>query len=147
MDLLWILLYLDSPLPQRSELKFTKNTPYLTLTGYGVSVVRNFDKIDSVILDKIDVITALTCIMKKLSRICSRPVGNNTKIQHVSHLFMYFLLQPCLTHWGWDKRHFDISPMTFSNAFSWMKIYEFRSIFPWSLFPRDECTVFQHWFR
>ena len=36
---------------------------------------------------------------------------------------------------------------TFSNAFSWMKIYEFRLTFHWSLFPRVQLTIIQHWFR
>ena len=30
-----------------------------------------------------------------------------------------------LTHWGWDKMD-TISQTTFSNAFSWMKMYEFH---------------------
>ena len=46
-----------------------------------------------------------------------------------------------LTHWGWDKMA-AISQTTLSNAFSWMKILEFRFRFHWSLFPRV-----QHWFR
>ena len=36
---------------------------------------------------------------------------------------------------------------TFSNAFSWMKLYKFRLTFHWSLFPRVQSTIFQHWFR
>ena len=40
-----------------------------------------------------------------------------------------------LKHWGRDNMS-DISPTTFWNAFSWMKIYEFRLKFHWSLFPR-----------
>ena len=36
---------------------------------------------------------------------------------------------------------------TFSNAFSWMKMYGFRSRFHCSLFLRFELTIFQHWFR
>ena len=36
---------------------------------------------------------------------------------------------------------------TFSNAFSWMKMYQFRLRFHWSLFPRAKLTIFQHWFR
>ena len=36
---------------------------------------------------------------------------------------------------------------TFSNAFSWMKMYRFRLRFHWSLFPRGQLTVFRHWFR
>ena len=36
---------------------------------------------------------------------------------------------------------------TFSNAFSWMKIYQFPLKFHWSLFPSFKLTIFQHWFR
>ena len=38
-----------------------------------------------------------------------------------------------LTHWRRDTMA-DISQPTFSNAFSWMKIYEFSLEVPWSLF-------------
>ena len=51
-----------------------------------------------------------------------------------------------LIHWGRDNMAV-ISQTTFSNAFSWMKIYEFWLIFHWSLFPRGQLTIFQHWFR
>ena len=51
-----------------------------------------------------------------------------------------------LTHWGRDKMD-AISQTTFSNAFSWMKMHEFRWRFHWSLFLRFELTIFQHWFR
>ena len=50
------------------------------------------------------------------------------------------LLQPNLpgtselTYWGWDKMATNFL-MTFSNAFSWMKIHEFFIRFHWSLFP------------
>ena len=36
---------------------------------------------------------------------------------------------------------------TFSNAFSWMKIYEFKLRLQGSLFLRVKLTIFQHWFR
>ena len=36
---------------------------------------------------------------------------------------------------------------TFSNTFSWMKMYEFCLRFHWNLFLRFELTIFQHWFR
>ena len=39
-----------------------------------------------------------------------------------------------------------ISQTTFSNAFSWMKMYEFRWSFHISLFLRFEWTISQHWF-
>ena len=51
-----------------------------------------------------------------------------------------------LTHWGRDKMA-AVSQTTFSNAFSWMKIFEFRLKFHWSLFLRVQSTIFQHWFR
>ena len=40
-----------------------------------------------------------------------------------------------------------ISVTTFSNVFSWMKMYEFCLRFHQSLFLRFELTIFQHWFR
>ena len=50
-----------------------------------------------------------------------------------------------LTHWDWDKMA-AISQATFWSAFSWMKMYEFRLKFHWSLFPVVQLTIFQHWF-
>ena len=60
----------------------------------------------------------------------------------------YFLVDgnDWLTYWGRDKIA-TISPTTFLNALSWMKIYEFRLRFRWSLFLRLELTTFQHWLR
>ena len=51
-----------------------------------------------------------------------------------------------LTHWGRDKMA-DISQTTFSNAFSWMKMFEFLLEFHWSLFLGVQLTIFQHWFK
>ena len=36
---------------------------------------------------------------------------------------------------------------TFSNTFSWMKMYEFQLRFHWSLFLRVQLIISQHWFR
>ena len=36
---------------------------------------------------------------------------------------------------------------TFSNAFSSIKMFEFRLNFQWSMFPKVQLTIFQHWFR
>ena len=52
----------------------------------------------------------------------------------------------CLTHWGRDKMD-TLSQTTFSSAFCWMKMFEFRIKFHWSLFPRVQLTIFHHWFR
>ena len=52
----------------------------------------------------------------------------------------------CLTHWGQDKMA-AVSQTTFSNAFSLMKMVEFRLKFHWNLFLKVLWTIFQHWFR
>ena len=46
-----------------------------------------------------------------------------------------------LTHWGRDKMT-AISQTTSLNAFSWMKMYEFRLRFHWSLFLSVQLTIF-----
>ena len=51
-----------------------------------------------------------------------------------------------LTHWGRDKMD-AIFQTTFSNAFSWMKMFEYRLKFHWSLFLMVQLTISQHWFR
>ena len=51
-----------------------------------------------------------------------------------------------LTHWDRDKMA-AISQTTFSNGFSWMKMYEFRLTFHWSWFLGVQLTIFEHWFR
>ena len=51
-----------------------------------------------------------------------------------------------LLNWGRDKMD-AISQTTFSSAFSWMKMFEFRLKFHRSLFLRVQLTIFQHWFR
>ena len=51
-----------------------------------------------------------------------------------------------LTHQGWDKMA-AIFQTTVPSAFSWMKMYEFIVSFHWSLSPRAQLTIFQHWFR
>ena len=73
---------------------------------------------------------------------------------HIFHVFwtveywkLYHTLFPCkLTHWGQDKMD-AILQTTFSSAFSWMKMFEFRLKFHWSLFLRVQLSIFQHWFR
>ena len=64
----------------------------------------------------------------------------------ISYLISKILTHYVLTHWGWDKMA-AISQTTLSNPFSWMKIFQFRIKFDWSLFLRFQLTIFQHWFR
>ena len=58
----------------------------------------------------------------------------------------YYPAALSLTHWGRDKMA-AIFQMTFSNGFSWMKMYEFRFTFHWSLFLGVQLTISQHCFR
>ena len=44
------------------------------------------------------------------------------------------------------RQMYAISQTTFSNAFSWMKMLEFRLKCHWNLFPRVQLTIFQQWF-
>ena len=64
--------------------------------------------------------------------------GNATRFHKIS--------KAILTHWCRDKMAV-VSQTTLSNAFSWMKMFEFRWRFHWSLFLRVQLTIFQHWFR
>ena len=48
--------------------------------------------------------------------------------------------------WGRDQMD-AVSQTTLSNAFSWMKMLEFRLGFHWSLFLKVQLIIFQHWFR
>ena len=62
------------------------------------------------------------------------------------------LMHTCIPQPQWVNslrpRQMDaISQTTFSNAFSWMKMFEFRLKFHWSLFPRVQLTILQQWFR
>ena len=55
-------------------------------------------------------------------------------------------LCPSIKNWG-PNIMAAIFQTAFSNAFSWIKIYQFRILFHWSLFPSVQLTIFQHWFR
>ena len=55
-----------------------------------------------------------------------------------------FLWGDVLKHQGRDKM--DAIPHTTSpSTFSWIKMFEFRLKFHWSLYLRVELTIFQHW--
>ena len=51
-----------------------------------------------------------------------------------------------LTHWGRDTMAFNFQT-TISNAFSWMKISNFRLKFHYKLFQVAQLATFQHWYR
>ena len=57
--------------------------------------------------------------------------------KHINCMILtYICIILALTHWGLDKW----------LLFSWMKMYEFRLKFHWSLFLRVQLTITQHWF-
>ena len=64
----------------------------------------------------------------------------------LSKLLNAIEVSTALTHWDRDKMA-DISQTTFSNAFSWMKMNEFRLRYHWNLFLRVQLTISQHCFR
>ena len=80
-----------------------------------------------------------------------KPIIQNSNMHILSqHWFSQCWLRSVssqqLTHSGRDKMD-AIFQTTFSNIYSWMKIYEYQLKFHWSLFLRLQLTIFQHWFR
>ena len=71
--------------------------------------------------------------------------GLVSSISHKTHMFTHLLLGIWMPLWGQDKMA-TIFQTTYSNAFSWMKIYEFWFKCHWSLLPRVQLIIFQHWF-
>ena len=118
-----------------------------------VSIISIFEKIDSIII-------ALHCVWKfgidythngsVIVSLCTMPYLDDTHTQLNGFCIALTSVEllPCwlLTHWGWDKMN-AISQTTFWSAFSWMKMFDFRLKFHWSLFLRVQLTIFQHWFR
>ena len=68
-------------------------------------------------------------------------------VEFVSNHYMNQCWPRCLARWGRDKMT-AIFQTTFSNAFSWMKIYQFWLWFHRNLFPRVLLVliIFYHWF-
>ena len=79
---------------------------------------------------------------------CAQRVNNVmiTCFQVMTSTWFMYSSGGSLTHWGQDKMD-AISWTTFSNAFSWIKMFEYRLKFHWSLFLRVQLTISQHWFR
>ena len=87
-------------------------------------------------------------VLMRLARKCPLPNKKQPCDYQRGHHEGFVRMRPMaqLTHWGRDKMA-AIFQTTFSNAFSSMKMYTFRLRFHWSLFPRVQLTIFQHWFR
>ena len=79
-------------------------------------------------------------------------VGNIFKSIFLKPVFLFWFrfhgnvflrIKLMLTHWGRDEMD-AISQTTHSNAFSWMKMFEFRLKFHWNLFLWVQLTIFQY---
>ena len=70
--------------------------------------------------------------------------ANNSQLicRYVPSMQM-FVFQHILTHLPLDKMA-TVSQTIFSDAFSWMKMFEFWLKFHWSLFPSVQLTISQH---
>ena len=69
--------------------------------------------------------------------------------QMLTKIYVYISLQAWIKYVNslrprQNRRHLQTA---FSNAISWMKMFEFRLKFHWSLFLKVQLTIFQHWFR
>ena len=80
----------------------------------------------------------------RVTHICVSKVGSDNWFRYSGNIWTDAGL--LLTHWGRDEID-AILQTTVSRAFSWMKIYRFRIKFHWSLFPRVQWPIIQHWFR
>ena len=73
--------------------------------------------------------------------------SGNVNSTNTLHHF-YFQYVPCLLHTRQSSLYdYSILQTTFSNVFSWMKMWEFRLLSHRSLFQRIQFTIFHHWLR
>ena len=77
---------------------------------------------------------------------CPVNVSHWTKIGSESDGWRIQSTSGTLSHKGRDKIAASFQT-TFSNAFSWMKIYKFRLRFHLNFFPSIQITIFHHCFR
>ena len=85
--------------------------------------------------------TTTMLFLRRLQTVAIHITHAVSHAKYIPHLIYSFK-----AHWSRDKMA-TIFQMTFSNAFSWIKMYKFRLIFDWSLFPSVQSTIFRHWFR
>ena len=101
--------------------------------------------------------SSLWALLKLLSDECHRfPLmvasGNGLVLSVSNHNIQNIICTSIIMRGFWlntlrPRQMAAIFQMTFSNAFSWMKMFEFRLKFHGSLFLRFQLTIFQHWFR
>ena len=84
-------------------------------------------------------------MLDKTDRQTDRQTNRKTNILAKNCKFWQVMSTVCRTthtssHWGWDKMD-AILQMMLSDAFYWMKMYQFHIIFHWNLFLRFELTM------
>ena len=79
--------------------------------------------------------------------LATRKIATTHALLELYQLPVWIYMQQTLKHRGltyWDRNKMSaIFQTTFWNAFSWMKMYEFRLRFLWSLFLRVQSTISQ----
>ena len=107
----------------------------------------NFTEIVKAWEDPIDKKSLLFNLLWSSDAIWQHKSRSELNYCHICHGPMVKIMTYCvLTHWGRYKMTVNFLT-TFSNAFSWMKVYKFRLRFHLSFFLGDQLTIFQHWFR
>ena len=84
------------------------------------------------------------CVLCKYSEcVLTNSISYASLLYYVTPLCGSYYTLCCLilTHWGRDEMN-NISQTTFSTAFSWMKMFEFRLKFHWRLFLWVQLTIF-----
>ena len=110
----------------------------MPLVWHQAIIWTNADSVNWALRNKIQWILNETAIYKNFC--------NQIHLEMSAKWWPFYSGPNVLTHWGRDKMA-AISQTTHSNPFSWMKIFEFRFKFHWSLFLGFQLTIFQHWFK
>ena len=91
------------------------------------------------------IVTAYYC-MKEQGWFTSTVWGRGSRPISSVPNFLILLFFSLLTYLSLDKMA-AILQMIFSDAFLWMKMYEFWLKFHWGFLFRVQLIIFQHWFR
>ena len=131
------------------SLNIGKNLTHLTDSAYGRQHL-NHIYLKQIFLNWIKISLKINqyCTVDQVMAWCWGPHQAITwsNMTHIYDTIQYHYKKLSVTHWGRDKMA-AIFQTTFSKAFSWMKMYQFRLRFHWSLFPRVKLTIFHPWFK
>ena len=117
--------------------------PIRVADGYEMAAAAAVEELDRISEDfKVDISDPEPLIKTAMTTLSSKMWA----IRFAWDMPIWYFRVMFLTHWGRHKMA-AIFQTPFSNAFSWIKKYEFRLKFCWRLFLRIPLTVSQHWFR